>query len=81
MKYTRIVNKVQYTHNGVYLNLSDRMDLFLRNMQTEIVEHMTPVYQDHSNTIKGFAVLTQDELNNLVYGEYEFMDVQIVKNK
>lgn len=78
-KYTRNVYKVQYTLDGCYLDLRDKMDAFLSGRQNDIVEYKTVVYSDSSNTLKGFAA--EVDTSDLITGPFEFMDVEIIKNK
>jgi hypothetical protein len=78
-KYTRIVYKVQYTLDGMYLDISDRMNFMLSTRASEIVEHKTPVYTDESNTLKAFAVAV--DISDLIVGPFEFSDVEIIRNK
>jgi hypothetical protein len=79
MKYTRTVYKVQYTLNGVYMDLHDRMTAVLQGNTADIVEHKTPVYTDHSNTLKGFSATI--DTSDLISGPYESEHVEIVKNR
>lgn len=78
-KYTRTIYKVQYTLNGVYLDIHDRMSLVLQENTADIVEHKTPVYTDHSNTLKGFAASV--DTSDLIVGPYENEHTEIVKNR